>query len=121
MPFSVSLNRQQNTLQKLEYWYYNDPVVQKLEPDFGPVAGGATIQLKGSGFLPWDWSTIDNRNDTFCVWDELGKVAAKVTSGTLASCMVPPNTANLVTLRLSLTLNNQNVSEGALFTYYNPP
>ena len=25
MPFSVSLNRQQNSLQQLDYWYYNDP------------------------------------------------------------------------------------------------
>jgi hypothetical protein len=25
MPFSISMNRQQNSLQKFEYWYYNDP------------------------------------------------------------------------------------------------
>ena len=35
--------------------------------------------------------------------------------------MVPPNTANLVTLHLKLTLNNQNITEGTMFTYYNPP
>jgi len=122
MPFSVSLNRQQNTLQRLDYWYYNEPVIQKLEPDFGPVAGGTNITLKGSGFMPFDWATdIDNRNDTFCVWDELGKVRAEVISYTLAQCMVPPNTANLVTLHLKLTLNNQNITEGTMFTYYNPP
>jgi len=27
MPFSVSMNRQQNTKQDIEYWYYNDPTV----------------------------------------------------------------------------------------------
>ena len=26
-PFSVSLNRQQNSMQDIEYWYYNDPNV----------------------------------------------------------------------------------------------
>lgn len=122
MPFSVSLNRQQNTLQRLDFWYYNDPVIQKLEPDFGPVAGGANITIKGSGFMPFDWaSDIDNRNDTFCVWDELGKVRAEVISYTLAQCLVPPNTAGLTTLHLKLTLNNQNITEGTMFTYYNPP
>jgi len=25
MPFSVSINRQQNTYEKVNYWYYNDP------------------------------------------------------------------------------------------------
>jgi hypothetical protein len=60
-------------------------VIQKLEPDFGPVAGGTNITLKGSGFMPFDWSAdIDNRNDTFCIWDELGKVKAEVISYTLA-------------------------------------
>ena len=107
MPFSVSLNRQQNTLQRLGFWYYNEPVIQKIEPDFGPVAGGTNITLKGSGFMPFDWAgDIDNRNDTFCVWDQLGKVRAEVISYTLAQCQVPPNTLNLVNLHLSLTLNN---------------
>jgi hypothetical protein len=27
MPFSISMNRQQNSLQKFEYWYYNDPQI----------------------------------------------------------------------------------------------
>ena len=97
-------------------------MIQKLEPDFGPVAGGTNITLKGSGFMPFDWSAdIDNRNDTFCIWDELGKVKAEVISYTLAQCMVPANAANVVALHVKLTLNNQNITEGAMFTYYNPP
>jgi hypothetical protein len=35
--------------------------------------------------------------------------------------MVPANTANVVALHVKLTLNNQNITEGAMFTYYNPP
>lgn len=35
--------------------------------------------------MPFDWAAdIDNRNDTFCIWDELGKVKATVISYTLA-------------------------------------
>lgn len=72
--------------------------------------------------MPFDWSAdIDNRNDTFCIWDELGKVKAEVISYTLAQCMVPANAANVVALHVKLTLNNQNITEGAMFTYYNPP
>lgn len=104
------------------FWYYNDPVIQKLDPDFGPIAGGTNVTLKGSGFMPFDWAgDIDNRNDTFCIWDELGKVKATVISYTLAQCMVPPNSAALQTLHVKLTLNNQNITEGTMFTYYNPP
>ena len=40
-PFSVSLNRQQNSPQDVEYWYYNDREVQNLLPDFGPIGGGS--------------------------------------------------------------------------------
>jgi hypothetical protein len=35
--------------------------------------------------------------------------------------MVPANAAGLYSLHLKLTLNNQNETEGAMFTYFNPP
>lgn len=55
------------------------------------------------------------------MWEGLGKMRANVISYTLCQCQVPANTAGLQTLHVQLTLNNQNVSEGAVFTYYNPP
>jgi hypothetical protein len=92
MPFSVSLNRQQNSKQDVEYWYYNDPTLQKLIPDFGPLGGGQLITLKGNNFYPFDFvNDINNANDTFCIFGGLGKSPAKVVSSTEARCKSPPN------------------------------
>lgn len=55
MPFSVSLNRQQNSKQKLYYWYYNDPTIFKISPDYGGMGGGTKVTLTGGQFLPFDW------------------------------------------------------------------
>ena len=38
--FSVGLNKQQNSRQLISYWYYNNPTIAKLEPNFGPESGG---------------------------------------------------------------------------------
>lgn len=54
-PFSVSLNRQQNSPQDVEYWYYNEPEVAKVLPDFGPIKGGSQIIIKGNNFMPFDF------------------------------------------------------------------
>ena len=40
MPFSVSLNRQQNSLQPFEFWFYNMQSLAKLKVDYGPITGG---------------------------------------------------------------------------------
>lgn len=122
-PFSVSLNRQQNSLQDVEYWYYNDPNIQVLEPNFAPLKGGDVI-LKGNNFMPFDYvNDINNANDTFCVFGGLGKKPAKVISSTKAKCHSPANNYNppLVSVILQLTLNNQNVSQGLEFVFFNPP
>jgi hypothetical protein len=67
MPFSVSLNRQQNSLEKHSYWYYNMQSMFKVEPDYGSMNGDQKIIIRGQSFKPFDWNTdIDNQNDTFC-------------------------------------------------------
>tara|TARA_B110000285_G_C15025595_1_gene563990 strand:- start:635 stop:1075 length:441 start_codon:yes stop_codon:yes gene_type:complete len=123
MPFSVSLNRQQNSLQPLSYWYYNKPKISRIVPDYGPMSGNTKVVLKGSGFMPFDWRLdIDNRNDTFCNWGELGKTHAAVISSTEAECVSPANTMHLEYATLNLTLNNQNyTADDIRFLYYNPP
>lgn len=55
------------------------------------------------------------------MWGPLGKKPAIIISGTEAQCEVPANTNGLTELQVNLTLNNQNISEGTIFTYYNPP
>jgi hypothetical protein len=108
-PFSVSLNRQQNSPQDVEFWYYNDPTLQRMLPDFGPIKGGAQIILKGNNFKPFDLvNDINNANDTFCMFGPLGKKPAKVYSSTEARCISPPNNVNppLTAVQVSLSLNN---------------
>lgn len=96
-------------MQDIEYWYYNDPNVQKLVPDFAPMGGGATITLRGNNFLPFDYvNDINNANDTFCIFGPLGKRPAKVISSTELRCPSPPNNLNppAVHVSVQLTLNN---------------
>ena len=93
-------------------------------PDFGPLKGGSQIILKGNNFKPFDFNKdIDNSNDTFCIFGPLGKKPAKVVSSTEARCMSPPNNMNppLVDVKMQFTLNNQNVSDGNEFIFFNPP
>jgi hypothetical protein len=91
-PFSVSLNRQQNSQQDIEYWYYNDPNLHEASPNFAPLAGKALIVLKGNNFLPFDFANdINNANDTFCLFGALGKKPAQVVTSTQARCYSPPN------------------------------
>lgn len=109
MPFSVSLNRQQNSLNDVEFWFYNEPEVSRVMPDFAPLKGGSQIILKGNNFKPFDFAKdIDNSNDTFCNFGALGKKPAKVISSTEARCMSPPNNMNppLNDVKLQFTLNN---------------
>lgn len=93
-------------------------------PDFGPLGGGSEIILKGNNFKPFDFAhDIDNSNDTFCNFGALGKKPAQVVSSTEARCRSPKNTFNppLVNVMLSLSLNNQNVSNEVEFIFFNPP
>mmetsp|Transcript_34677 Transcript_34677/g.53141 ORF Transcript_34677/g.53141 Transcript_34677/m.53141 type:complete len:244 (+) Transcript_34677:621-1352(+) len=107
MPFSVSLNRQQNSLSKIDYWYYNDPQIMTISPDYGPMGGNTKVVLKGSDFLPFNWKLdINNQNDTFCNWGPLGKTPAMVLSTTEAECLSPENSFTLPSVPLNLTLNN---------------
>lgn len=107
IPFSVSLNKQQNSKDKVDYWYYNAPTVAKLKPNYGPDQGGNEIEVHGSAFYPFDFDKdIDNRNDTFCHFQKLGKTHATVTNSTRAYCKVPQNILNLGLDYVEITLND---------------
>ena len=123
MPFSISMNRQQNSLQRHAYWYYNMQSLFALGMDYGPITGGQKLLLKGQGFLPFDWKMdIDNQNDTFCSFGPLGKTPAHVLSSTQAECLTPPNRMGLMRVPIKLALNNQNYTdEDVYFTFFNPP
>jgi hypothetical protein len=123
MPFSVTLNRQQTSSGHVAYWYYNQAILSKVEPDYGGMQGGTKLSLRGSEMLPFDWKQdINNQNDTFCDWGSLGRTPAMVLSSTQAECLSPFNTQKLSEVEVRLTLNSQNYSSTSLkFSYFNPP
>lgn len=53
IPFSVTLNIQQNSNQGMPYYYYNRPIISKLLPNYGPASGGNDVKLEGSSFDPF--------------------------------------------------------------------
>lgn len=76
----------------ISYWYYNNPTIAKLEPNFGPESGGGDTIVVGAALFPFadylpenkfrdavdhpndfrrmllenDPFVVDNTNDTFC-------------------------------------------------------
>jgi IPT/TIG domain len=92
IPFTVSLNNQQNSKDTLFYWYYSQPAITELIPDRGPDTGGTQILLKGRNFHPFrDNSMIANYNDTFCMFEDIGKVPAVIINSTKVQCLSPPS------------------------------
>ena len=71
------------------------------------MGGGTKITIKGSQFYPFDWKLdINNQNDTFCNWGQLGKTPAMIISSTEAECVSPENNLHLDWAPVNLTLNN---------------
>jgi len=73
IPFTISLNGQQNSRDTLFYYFYNWPSIEELVPNHGPEMGGTRIMLKGRNFYPFkDYlDEINNANDTFCAFLDL--------------------------------------------------
>jgi hypothetical protein len=79
--------------------------VVDLVPNFGPDTGGNKVLVKGNNFMPFIDSDIDNQNDTFCIFEGLGKVQATVINSTKLYCEAPPNYVVEQTF-VEVTLNN---------------
>lgn len=124
LPFSISLNNQQNTLEEINFVYYENPQVFKLVPYRTPDTGGETIKVKGQNFNPMvDLpAEIQNYNDTFCKFEDLGVTTeAKVISSTEIECVAPPS-YELRQTEVEVTLNNRDrTDDKVLLFYYHPP
>lgn len=121
LPFSVSLNNQQNTVQKLQYVYYEFPQVFRLEPNRGPDTGGTIVHIRGQNFDPTKDIELHNYNDTFCKFGNLSLTNAKVISSTEMICESPPSYEERE-VPVEITLNNREwTRDGVLFYYYHPP
>lgn len=122
IPFSVSLNKQQNSKNKHDFWYYNWPQVTELVPNYGPNSGGNRVILKGNNFMPFNVTEdIDSSNDTFCIFEGIGKVRAYPINSTKLYCEAPPNYIIENTI-VEVTLNNQQYTDDNVpYYYYKPP
>ena len=50
VPTEVSMNSQENTLDQVDFSYYAEPVVSRLNFQRGPVLGGTNVTVTGSSF-----------------------------------------------------------------------
>lgn len=91
IPFTVSLNNQQNSRDSVFFWYYSNPAITEIIPNRGPDIGGTKVLLRGRNFRPFYDLGIDNSNDTFCMFENLGKVPATVLNSTKVICHTPPS------------------------------
>ena len=119
------MNKQQNSRDLIDYWYYSAPLVAKLDPNYGPDVGGNNITFMGSNMHPFiDESKIDNANDTFCIfWDLNGKkMPATLINATKLICEAPPTINDISVTGVDITLNNQNYTDDDVpYYYYKPP
>ena len=124
IPFSISLNNQQNTVEDIPYVYYENPTVQRIEPsNRGPDSGGTVIRLRGANFNPFkELEELKLENETFCNFELLGKkVKATIYSSTEIECITPPSYEKQV-VPIEVTLNNQQYTDDNVpFYYYHPP
>ena len=123
IPFSISLNNQQNTQDDIPYVYYENPTIYRIEPNNrGPDSGGTVIHLRGANFNPFkELADLKLENDTFCLFETLGKRPAKIHSSTEIECVTPPSYEKLE-VPVEITLNNQQYTDDNVpFYYYHPP
>lgn len=121
IPFSISFNNQQNSKDDLYYWYYSWPAISEIIPDRGPDTGNTKVLLKGRNFWPFKDEPIDNSNDTFCMFENLGKVPARIINSTKVECLSPPSYVLRQSI-VEITLNNQQYTDdNNIFYYYRPP
>jgi len=109
----------------IDYWYYSAPLVAKLEPNYGPDVGGNNITFMGSNLHPFiDETEINNANDTFCIFWDLGKkkMPATLINATKLICEAPPTYNGISVTGVDVTLNNQNYTDDDVpYYYYKPP
>ena len=92
-----------------------------MVPNRGPDEGGTEVLLRGNNFNPFHFESIDNHNDTFCRFEGLAMVPAKVINSTKVYCTSPPSYVLRESV-VEITLNNQEYSDnGVIFYYFRPP
>lgn len=98
----------------VEYYYYKNPVVTKIEPTSGLKEGGTPIEVSGAWFdLKLQYGLVPH-----C------KIGDKIIRGSFHStvriiCITPPNDNIINPLPVKISLNGINwVDTGFTFSYY---
>ena len=105
------------TESPVEYYYYHQPIVQKIQPKQGLTTGGTPIEISGAFF--------DERLDygviPFCkIGDKIKR--AQFFSTVRIVCYSPPNNDISAALPVSVSLNGVDwVDTGFFFSYYTEP
>ena len=121
IPFIITLNGQQNSKDKMKFWYYNKPSIRSISPNKGPEDGGNEIIINGNNFDPFRFYDISNYNDTFCNFEGLKKMPATVIDSTKISWNAPSSFKQKGTV-VEVTLNNQQYTDDKVaYSYYTPP
>jgi len=102
---------------KLEFYYYRQPIVKKIEPLLGLTEGGTPLSITGAWF--------DEKPEygvfPFCrIGGKLGK--AKFYSSTRIVCYSPKQTIIDESLRIEVSLNGYDFTDTRFkFNYYQIP
>jgi len=105
------------TESPVEYYYYHQPVVVKVQPTQGLTKGGTPIEVSGA----WFDERLDYGVIPYC------KIGDKVTRATFFStvrvvCYSPPNDNISAALPVKVSLNGVDwVDTGFTFSYYTEP
>ena len=112
IPFTLSLNNQQNSRSDHHFWYYNWPQITLLLPDRGPDEGNTTVIVKGNNFDPFKEhrlkGEIDNYEDVWIHFQRLGAAGYRkpiIVNSTKLIVQSPPSFV-IRESEVEITLNN---------------
>lgn len=105
------------TESPVEYYYYHNPVVKKIQPTQGLTTGGTPIEVSGA----WFDEKLDYGVVPYCkIGDKI--VRAIYFSTVRIVCYSPPNDNLALALPVSVSLNGVDfVDSGFFFSYYTQP
>jgi len=105
------------TESPVEYYYYHNPVVKKVQPTQGLTTGGTPIEVSGA----WFDEKLEYGVIPYCkIGDKI--VRAQYFSTVRIVCYSPPNDNLAVALPVGVSLNGVDfVDTGFFFSYYTQP
>ena len=105
------------TESPVEYYYYHQPVVKKVQPTSGLASGGTPIEISGAWFNEYlEYGVVP-----YCMIGDK-RVRARFYSTVRIVCVSPPNDNISVALPVKVSLNGVDwVDSGFKFSYYIQP